>query len=214
MIEEGSFTAILTKDEIKRLLEEKKLIIDPILDEEEQIHDVSIDLRLDTRIILLKPIAIGNIDPLEQIRLPEYTEQIELDPCQDKLILHPKSLVLGQTLEYVKLPGNIYGVLDGRSSLARLGIIVHATASSIDPNYEGHISFEIINLGPTPVILYPLVRVARLTLYKLSKPLSKTIKHKYDYSTKPHPSKITEDSDLQIIRRLRQKFGDIMKLNL
>ena len=204
MTKKENSTTILTKNEIKQLLKEKKLLIDPILDEKQQIHDVSIDLRLDTYVTLLKPLTIENIDPLKQTQLPEYTEQIELDPHQDKLILHPQTLVIAQTLEYVKLPDNIYGILDGRSSLARLGLLIHATAASIDPNYEGHISFEIINLSKTSIILYPLMRVARLTLFKLPKPTPKTTKHKYDYNTKPQPSKISQDPDLQTIKKLRQ----------
>ena len=73
--------------------------------------------------------------------------------------------------EYIWLPGNVLGLLNGKSSLARRGLVVHATANVIDPGWKGHIVFELANLGKMPIELIPLMRVARIILFWEEKPL-------------------------------------------
>jgi dCTP deaminase len=83
-------------------------------------------------------------------------------PLGQCLVLHPGDLILASTFENVSIPRDLVGVLQGRSSLGRLGVIVHATASFIDPCFEGTITLELSNLGHLPVKLYTLARVATL----------------------------------------------------
>jgi dCTP deaminase len=87
--------------------------------------------------------------------------------------MDPGEFVLGIVKEYVKLPGFLRGSVDGRSSLGRLGITIHATSASINPGWEGKFVLEISNMGKMPVALYPGMRGAKLTLHKLSSPAEK-----------------------------------------
>jgi dCTP deaminase len=82
-------------------------------------------------------------------------------------ILQPGDFAIAPIFERVRLPNNIVGRLDGRSSLGRLGLIIHATAGGIDPGYTGLITCELSNLGKVPVALHPLQRIAALTLETL-----------------------------------------------
>lgn len=81
-------------------------------------------------------------------------------PSEDPYILHPHSSVLAQTFEYISMPNDLVGILHGRSSLGRLGIIIHANAGLINPGYKGVITLEISNLGNLVVRLYPLQDIA------------------------------------------------------
>jgi dCTP deaminase len=76
--------------------------------------------------------------------------------------IQPGAFVLAQTLEYLVLPSGIIGHLDGRSSMGRRGLVVHATAGWIDPGFRGHITLELANLGMMPVALYPAMKIARI----------------------------------------------------
>ncbi len=88
---------------------------------------------------------------------PEYLERYFI-PYGDSFVLHPGELVLAPTFESVKLPRNLVGYLDGRHSLARLGVPVHVTAGAIDPGFTGTLIAELLNVGRVPVNLYPLMR--------------------------------------------------------
>lgn len=185
---------IATGERLRGLLKERMLVIDPIL-EEDQIKDASIDLRLDNRFLLLRKSRVTHITSSEREAIKDYSELIEIEPLSGTLALHPNDLVIGQTFEYIKIPLDVYGILDGRSSLARLGIVVHATAMSIDPGFEGHISFEIVNMGPTPVQVFPLTRVARLILLDTFSKVGKK-DTKYSSDIYPSPSRLWMDEDL------------------
>ncbi len=185
---------IATGNELKRLLG-SKLIIDPILDEKSQIMEVSIDLRLDNRFLILRKSKITHVESHQQEEIAAYSELLEVDPLRGYFALHPNDLVIGQTFEYVMIPKEYYAILDGRSSLARLGIVVHATAMSVDPGFQGHISFEIVNMGPTPVKIFPLTRVARLILFKTSSEV-RARATKYSFDIYPSSSRLWKDKDL------------------
>ena len=179
-IKENSFTCsscgllqhprTLVDWEIKELIKRRIIIIEPILDLEKQMNPGGIDLRLDTRIREFKFAEKESIDPSEHVREHEYYIYRELELSKNEsYILHPREFVLAQSFEYVSLPDFILAGLDGRSSFGRLGVVVHATAGSIDPGFHGHIIFELSNLGKMPIKLKPLTRVARLVLHVTEK---------------------------------------------
>lgn len=156
--------------EIEELLKRKIVVIEPILDLKEQMNPGGIDLRLDTRWKEIKFSEKESIDPSEPLREHEYYVYRELELSKSEYyILHPKEFVLAQSFEYVSLPNFILAGLDGRSSFGRLGVVVHATAGSIDPGFHGHIIFELSNLGKMPIRLKPLRRMARLVLHVTEK---------------------------------------------
>jgi dCTP deaminase len=105
----------------------------------------------------------------------------------------------------------LFGLIDGRSSLGRLGVVIHSTASSVDPGWEGHLTLELHNDGKMPVKLLPLMRVARLLLFAIPEVETdyselEQSERKYYRQTKPTPSKIYEDTDLQLLNKVREKI--------
>ena len=151
----------LSDDEIRKLLKSGELVIHPIL-EIDQISGTKIDLRLDNAFHLVQRIAMESYDPSSSVTnkyLVKHSVQYGTP-----FILHPGELVLAPTFESIKMPPNILGLLDGRSSLARVGVLVHATAGTVDPNFNGSLIVELLNVGRVPVKLFPLMRIGAVHL--------------------------------------------------
>lgn len=204
-------SALCDKD-IFKLLKSRELVIHPIL-AKGQIRGARIDLRLDNVFYIIRrfkkpcydPIAIA-MEYIAKGNTPEpYGEILEI-PFGQHYYLHPGDYVLAPLFEFVRIPKNIIGRLDGRSSLGRLGVIVHSTAGSVDPGFEGPLIIELMNNGMFPVALYPLMRVATLILFKM------TDEAKYPYVGKygklqdfpGAESKLYEDEDMKIIQRMKE----------
>jgi len=115
----------------------------------------------------------------------------------EAFVIHPRELVLATTKESIKIPDELVATLDGRSSLGRLGVVVHSTANSFDPGFEGYPTLEISNISKVPVKLWPGSRVCRLTFTKLSSPCDvsydKREESKYKKQSGPEASKIGMD---------------------
>jgi dCTP deaminase len=88
-------------------------------------------------------------------------------------ILHPGEFVLGTTLERVRIPPDLVAKVEGRSSLGRLAVVVHATAGFVDPGFEGHITLELSNLGRVPVALHPGTRISQIALHQMTSPAAR-----------------------------------------
>jgi dCTP deaminase len=174
--------ALLAGEEIRRHIETRELIIEPILDWEKQVTEepVSVSLRLDNYFGEFRTAKKEFIDLKEPGA--EHVEFREIE-FKEGYVIHPGKLVLAQSFEWVALPSRLVGVLDGRSSLGRFGLVVHATAGWVDPGFRGHLVFELINLGEMPVKLYPLVRIARLALFKVKE--TTNYKGRFNFQIKP-----------------------------
>lgn len=127
-------------------------------------------MRLGTEFKIIKNVKFEYLDILkeeEEARLEviDYTEDVRI-PYNGKFVLHPREFVLGCTLEYIKLPNNIAGRLEGKSTWGRVGLQVHSTAGFVDPGFEGALTFELQNVGKVPIPLYPGLRVAQISLYQ------------------------------------------------
>lgn len=155
---------ILCRPDINRYLEEGKLVISPDL-ASDAVDQVSIDLRLGNKFTTFKPQPyLGSIraDPsvFDSIDLWERTES-------DFFRLEPGKLVLAHTLETIKIPADLVGLVEGRSSWARLGVSIHITAPKIDPGFHGTITLEMVNLGTAIIELRAVKdRPAQLMLLK------------------------------------------------
>jgi len=113
-------------------------------------------------------------------------------------VIHPGEFVLASTVEEIGLPNDLVGLLEGRSSLGRIGIIVHATAAMVGPGFAGFLTFEMSNISGLPVKLYAGMRVAQLAFVKLSSPAeltygSREMKSKYQGQKPPTQSRIWRD---------------------
>ena len=138
-------------------------------------------------------------------------------PLGSPYYLHPGMLALTPTFECLAMPNDLLGILQGRSSLGRLGIIVHATAGFVDPGYKGPLTLELSNLGHLPVALYPLTRVAAIAFIKITgsvraydaeiaSPIhpEKKIDLGHFHSPGSEPSKLHEDWEMDVFRAMRE----------
>jgi len=160
---------ILSDRELRARLEAGDLQVGPLSDIELQLQPASIDLRLADEFIVYKPAQLTSLDPQRPETLTAATEKIAI-ASGEAFILHPGEFALGSTIERVAIPADLVARVDGRSSVGRLAVVVHATAGFIDPGFVGQITLELSNLGRVPVRLYPGMRIAQIVLYQLTSP--------------------------------------------
>lgn len=162
---------VLSDQDIFLRLIKKEITIHPILDVR-QIQGAKIDLRLGNVIYIIRHYAQPCYDPRLTDPTVKYGEEMFIGFCKADerkgFILQPGDFAIAPLFERVRLPKYIIGRLDGRSSLGRLGLVIHVTAGGIDPGYSGHITCELSNLGKIPITLHPLQRIASLTLETIS----------------------------------------------
>jgi dCTP deaminase len=152
---------ILSDADILRRLEAGDLVVEPLEDLELQIQPASIDLRLGREFLEFQRTNIPCIHPDAEREVEEYVDETVVDEGEE-FILHPGDFVLGTTKERVDIPADLLAHVQGRSSLGRLAIVVHATAGVVDPGYRGQITLELSNLGTAPVALTPGMRISQL----------------------------------------------------
>ncbi len=184
---------ILSDVDIKRELEKGDLIIQYITFD--QIGPCSVDLRLDNRFMVFKHADITHVDPLQLNRDTLMSETIKEE--NKAFIIHPGEFVLGSTKERVRIPSYLVGRLDGRSSWGRLGIIVHSTAGSVHPGWDGQLTLEIANISKLPVALYPGMKICQISFQQLTSPAevpyNKKENAKYIFQNGPGVTKLGED---------------------
>lgn len=161
------------------------------------IQAASLDLHLAPTILVFKRRSIKNAVIDVKRKVDEYVEYETLDPVKGALI-HPHELILGVTREYFELPNQLIANVEGKSSLGRLGLVIHATAGFIDPGFKGHITLEITNLTEFPLIIYPNMPIGQTRFTVLTSPAeipygdprlgSKKYSNPYSINPKPIPS--------------------------
>lgn len=186
---------ILSDGDIKKALANKEIIVEPRINTN-QISACSIDLRLSNEFYVFEYSNLPYLDTRNpDLKMP--VKKITV-PDKDVFILQPKEFALASTYEVIKLPDNFVGKLEGRSSLGRLGLVVHSTASLIDPGFRGQITLELGNIGVMPVALYPGMRVCSLSFEKLTSPAEipyyKKKSAKYLNQKGPTISKINDEA--------------------
>ena len=204
---------VLSDNELIKRLNKGDLIIHPLL-REEQIYGIKIDLRLDNIFSITKDIRQSHYDPRFKRKHTKYTEDFEV-PYGQNFILHPGQFILAPLFEYFSIPDDLLGRLDGRSSLARLGIIVHQTAGIVDPGFRGSLTLELSNAGKLPVALYPYMPIATITFERIegnvNKPYYKQTDPKYLARTIGVDSKLTTDYEMLIINEVHKITENIFK---
>ncbi len=189
---------ILSDVDICHRLEDGDLVIEPLDDPGLQIQPASVDLRLGRTFLEFQRTNIPCIHPGSEREIDEYVDEVVVPEGED-FILHPGDFVLGTTLERVEIPPDLIAHVEGRSSLGRLAIVVHATAGLADPGYQGQITLELSNLGAAPVALAPEMRISQLTFTELSsradRPYGEERGSKYQNQEGPQASKIGGDRE-------------------
>jgi deoxycytidine triphosphate deaminase len=191
--------SILSIGEIEDRLnkdDENSIVVTPILDKTKQINQIGIDCRLSNQFIIFKTQNIESYDIKKFIDNPQYSRKYQKEviiPFGKSFILHPQTMVLSSTFEFISLPNDIEASIEGRSSWARTGLMI-ATAVYVDPGFKGCITLELSNLSNVPLKLFPGMRIGQIVFGKTSSP-SRYENKKYQYPIGPEISKIKNDDD-------------------
>lgn len=187
---------ILSDRDIAKRLEQGDLLIDELSDPELQIQPASVDLRLSPSFIVYRLPHVPCIDARDPHSVEHYTERVEIAEGE-AFVLQPGEFALGSTLERVRIPPDLVARVEGRSSIGRLAVVVHATAGFIDPGFEGQITLELSNLGRCAVKLYPGMRISQIVFHTMSspaeRPYGKERGSKYQGQEGPVTSRIGRD---------------------
>ena len=187
---------ILSDRDLRARLDKGDFVVDPLDDPELQIQPSSIDLRLSSTFVIYQLPHVPCIDAREPSTVDQYTEAVEIAQG-DAFVLQPGEFALGSTYERVEIPPDLVARVEGRSSIGRLAVVVHATAGFIDPGFRGRITLELSNLGRCAVKLYPGMRISQIVLHTMTSPAERPYGEargsKYQGQEGPVPSRIAHD---------------------
>lgn len=187
---------VLSDKDIKKALFNRRIIIKPAPDLSSQLGSCSIDLRLGNTFRIFDHSKHAYIDPSQKDYSNEITKVIKVGK-EGSFIMQPGEFVLAVTLESVKIPPDLMGRLEGRSSLGRLGLVVHSTASIFDPGWDGNPVLELGNLGRMALKLTVGMRICAMTFEELSSPAMTPYTSKkfakYKFQKAPIESRIHEE---------------------
>ena len=156
---------VLSDRDIRAEIEGGRIVIDPFIPE--AVQPSSVDLHLDRRFRVFRNSRYPFIDV--RADQPELTELVEIGG-DDPFILHPGEFVLGSTFERVGLPNDLVARLEGKSSLGRLGLLIHSTAGYVDPGWEGNLTLELSNVANLPITLYDGMKIGQISFQRLTSP--------------------------------------------
>jgi dCTP deaminase len=180
---------VLSDRTIRRLLAEGRIEIDPL--DESLIQPSSVDVRVDRLFRVFRNWNYPHID-VKQAQ-EDLTELVEIGDDQP-FILHPGEFVLGSTLERIRLPDDLVARLEGKSSLGRLGLLIHSTAGFIDPGWDGHVTLELSNVANLPITIYHGMKIGQISFMQMTEPAETpygagAIGSKYQGQRGPTPSR-------------------------
>ncbi len=189
---------VLSDRDIMEHIAQGKIKITPEPDYSKQLSACSVDFRLSNTFMVFEHSRHSFIDPRSQTSIAESMRKIEVAD-DEPFMMQPGDFVLASTVETLELPDDLVGRLEGRSSLARLGIIVHSTAALFEPGWVGTATMELGNLGRIAVALYPGMRICSFNFEKLSSPAKVPYRlkpgNKYAGQKLPGPSKLSSDAE-------------------
>ncbi len=180
---------VLSDRTIKEEIEKGRIVIRPL--DTKNIQPASVDLRLGKKFRVFRNDRLPYIDVKKDTS--EVAELVEADETTP-FILHPGQFVLGVTYEHVEIPDDIVGRLDGKSSLGRLGLVVHSTAGFVDPGWKGSLTLELSNQSTLPITLYYMMKVSQISFFRTTTAVdhpygSRELGSKYQGQEEPTPSK-------------------------
>src|SRR3954449_1548710 len=168
----SALSSVLSDGTILRLVDEGRIRIDPW--DAAMVQPASVDLRLGNTFRVFHNHRAAAIDLAQPPT--DLTEQIAIGD-DEPFVVHPGEFCLGRTQEWVELPDDLVARIEGKSSLGRLGLIVHATAGFVDPGWKGTLTLEITNLTRVPIILHPGKPIAQLSFMTLDRPAERPYGH-------------------------------------
>ncbi len=180
---------VLSDRSIKQEIESGRISVSPL--RQQDIQPASIDLHLDDKVLVFRNSTAPYIDLREDI--PDLTEMVEIEDEQP-FILHPGEFVLGNTLERIALADNIVARLEGKSSLGRIGLLIHSTAGFVDPGWDGNLTLELSNVSRLPLTLYRGMPIGQISFQYLSTSAdnpygTEALRSRYQGQSEPTPSR-------------------------
>ena len=157
---------ILSDREIKKRIKLRQIVIEPtnLLD----IQPASVDILLDQRILTFDYANIPYIDTRHLAELNITSAWVQKD--DEPFMLHPGEFVLGCTLEHIQIPNDLVARIEGKSSLGRIGLLIHSTAGYVDPGWTGRLTLELSNLSRLPMALYPGMKIGQISFIQMTSP--------------------------------------------
>lgn len=187
---------VLSDRTIREQIQQKRIVIEPLA--EDSIQPASVDLHLDRHILVFRNNRVPYIDIRSNSE--RLTELVTIGD-DDPFMLHPGEFVLGSTLEHVEVPDDLVARLEGKSSLGRIGLLIHSTAGYVDPGWQGNLTLELSNVSNLPITLYHRMKIGQISFLKLTTPAenlygSKVLGSKYQGQNMPTASRISEEYGL------------------
>ncbi|WP_428115864.1 dCTP deaminase [Candidatus Poriferisodalis sp.] len=184
---------ILSDRSIHEALDSGRIVIEPLADA--AVQPSSVDLRLDATFRVFRNHTRKVIDVIED--QTDLTEEVEVAPG-DAFILHPGEFALGSTLERVTVPDDLVGRIEGKSSLGRLGLLIHTTAGFVDAGWDGYLTLELSNVANLPITLYPSMKICQISFMEMTTPAdhpygTELLGSKYRSQRGPTPSRYHEN---------------------
>ncbi len=180
---------VLSDRTIATLIADGRIGIDPY--DPALLQPSSVDVRVDRYFRVFHNARYPYIDVKEP--QDQLTEEVEIGD-DEPFILHPGEFVLGSTLERVQLPDDLVARLEGKSSLGRLGLLIHSTAGFIDPGWDGHVTLELSNVANLPITIYHGMKIGQISFMQMTEPAtvpygSSALGSKYQGQRGPTPSR-------------------------
>ena len=155
---------VLSDRTIRAEIDSGRIVIEPF--DPQLIQPSSIDVRVDRRFRVFHNARYPYIDVRQPME--DLTELVEIQGDEQPFILHPGEFVLGQTLERVTLPDDLVARLEGKSSLGRLGLLIHSTAGFVDSGFSGNLTLELSNVANLPIALYYGMKIGQISFFRMS----------------------------------------------
>lgn len=179
---------VLSDRDIRARVQEGRILIDPF--DPARVQPSSVDLHIDKEFLVFHNARRPYIDPREP--MDDLTERIVIE-APERFVLHPGEFALGATLERIGLPDDLVARLEGKSSLGRLGLLIHSTAGFIDPGFTGHVTLELSNVANLPIAIYPGMQIGQISFHTMTSPAenpygSGGLTSKYQGQRGPTPS--------------------------
>jgi len=185
--------SVLSDRDIRAAIEAGDIAIRPY--DARDLQPSSVDLHLDRSFRVFRNNRYAFIDV--RAPQPDLTELLRVAD-DEPFILHPGEFVLGQTLEWVELPTDLVARLEGKSSLGRLGLLIHSTAGYVDPGWKGNLTLELSNVANLPIALYYGMKIGQISFFRMSSPVdrpygSPELGSKYQGQSEPTASAFHRD---------------------
>ncbi len=184
---------VLSDRTIKEEVAKGRIVIEPL--DPQDIQPASVDLHLDYRLLVFRNTRRPYIDVKKQT--DDLTDLVEIQG-DEAFNLHPGEFVLASTTEHIEVPDDLVARLEGKSSLGRIGLVIHSTAGYVDPGWKGHLTLELANIARLPITLYQGMKIGQISFLRLTTPAerlygSSSLGSKYQGQTEPTASRYYEN---------------------